>query len=345
MYSRPPHGLRTCAQSTPHCSSVLGKSKEPSDDAWGLDAVSKLLGQWALEKMDDGLLHAAVVGLTNSGKSAFINSLARKSTLDVYAPSSCTNNPTTTPHALEVTVELNGASIVFIDTPGLAWQLFEEASPEERLRRRSRDVLLRNKGRINRMKDAIPAGDVDAFLMGIARSQGLIKKGGNLDLAGAARLVLRDWSTGKLSWYAVPPAVSGPGTAADAVSLVLAMIYAGDVALLERLLPRKELRWSRDIVRLSSEGIDDRALAFDALWFDADGGDGESDSDVEDESDAEAIGSGTDGGEEAMDDAGLLGRAEFDELDGSVSNNSEDEDEGATRALTLPGSHHLRHHH
>ena len=287
-----------------------------------------------------------------------------------------------------MTVELNGASIVFIDTPGLAWQLFEEASPEERLRRRSRDVLLRNKGRIDRMKDPIPAascivsraetedlivlyglpaftkGDVDAFLMGIARSQGLIKKvsqahcqlrvlffifhysqGGNLDLAAAARLVLRDWSTGKLSWYAVPPAVSGPGTAADAVSLVLAMIYAGDVALLERLLPRKELRWSRDIVRLSSEGIDDRALAFDALWFDADGGDGESDSDVEDESDAEAIGSGADGGEEAMDDAGLLGRAEFDELDGSVSNNSEDEDEGAIRALTLPGSHHLRHHH
>jgi nuclear GTP-binding protein len=99
-----------------------------------------------------------------------------------------------------VTVELNGASIVFIDTPGLAWQPSEEASPEERLRRRARDVLLRNKGRIDRLKDPIPAvscivsraetedlmvfyglpaftkGDVDAFLMGVARSQGLIKK-------------------------------------------------------------------------------------------------------------------------------------------------------------------------
>ncbi|KAH9999479.1 hypothetical protein BJV77DRAFT_1142673 [Russula vinacea] len=307
-----------------------GKSKEPSDDAWGLDAVSKLLGQWALEKTDDGPLRVAVVGLTNSGKSAFINSLARKSTLDVYAPSSCTNNPTTTPHALEVTVELNGASIVFIDTPGLAWQLSEEASPEERLRRRARDVLLRNKGRIDRLKDPIPAvscivsraetedlmvlyglpaftkGDVDAFLMGIARSQGLIKKGGNLDLAAAARLVLRDWSTGKLSRYAVPPAVSGPGTAADAVSPALATIYAGDAALLERLLPRKELRRSRDIVRLSSERIDDRALAFDAPWFDADGGD--------------------------------VGDAEFDGLDGSVSDEDDNEDEDDDEVSRNPRS-------
>jgi hypothetical protein len=52
-----------------------GKSKEPSDDAWGLDAVSKLLGQWALEKMDDGLLHAAVVGLTNVRSYSFSFSL------------------------------------------------------------------------------------------------------------------------------------------------------------------------------------------------------------------------------------------------------------------------------
>ena len=52
-----------------------GKSKEPSDDAWGLDAVSKLLGQWALEKTDDGPLHVAVVGLTNVRLRSFSFSL------------------------------------------------------------------------------------------------------------------------------------------------------------------------------------------------------------------------------------------------------------------------------
>lgn len=89
---------------------------------------------------------------------------------------------------------------MLIDTPGLPWQFSEEASPEERGLFRARDVLLRNKGRIDRLKDPIPAvssivsraeiedlmvfyalpafakGDVDAFLMGVARAQGLIKK-------------------------------------------------------------------------------------------------------------------------------------------------------------------------
>ena len=130
---------------------------------------------------------------------------------------------------------------------------------------------------------------------------------------------MRDWSTGKLSRYAVPPVVSAvSGTAADTVSPALATIYAGDAALLERLLPRKELRRSRDLVRLSSERVDDRALAFDAPWFDADNRDVDGDSDGEDESEAEAVGSGTDGGEEES--------AESDGLDGSVS--EEDNDEG-----------------
>jgi ribosome biogenesis GTPase A len=116
-------------------------------------------------------------------------------------PSSSTNCPTTTPHALEVTLELNGKLVVFIDTPGLAWQPSEE---EDRERRRAQDIVLRNKGRIDRLKDptlavlyivsraetedlmvfyGLPAfakGDVDAFLVGIARAHGFIKKVGNL---------------------------------------------------------------------------------------------------------------------------------------------------------------------
>jgi nuclear GTP-binding protein len=99
-----------------------------------------------------------------------------------------------------VTLELDGVPILFIDTPGLAWKHSEEAPPEEKDRRRAQDILLRNKGRIDRLKDPLPAlsyivsraetedlmvfyglpafpkGDVDAFLMGVARAQGLIKK-------------------------------------------------------------------------------------------------------------------------------------------------------------------------
>ena len=49
-----------------------GKRKEPSDDAWGLDAVSNLLGHWAQEKTGEGPLHVAVVGLTNVRSYSFL---------------------------------------------------------------------------------------------------------------------------------------------------------------------------------------------------------------------------------------------------------------------------------
>ena len=50
---------------TPDLTKGKGRNKESSDDAWGLDAVSTLLGHWAQEKTSDGPLHVAVVGLAN----------------------------------------------------------------------------------------------------------------------------------------------------------------------------------------------------------------------------------------------------------------------------------------
>lgn len=99
-----------------------------------------------------------------------------------------------------MTLEINGKPIVFIDTPGLAWPPSEDAFTEEGVRHRAQDILLRNKGRIDHLKDPIPAvsyivsraetedlmvhyclpaiakGDVDAFLMAVARANALIKK-------------------------------------------------------------------------------------------------------------------------------------------------------------------------
>ena len=60
-------------------------------------------------------------------------------------------------HALEATLELDGRPIVFIYMPGIAWEPSEEASLEESEGRRAQDVLLRNRGRIDRLKDPIPA--------------------------------------------------------------------------------------------------------------------------------------------------------------------------------------------
>ena len=98
-----------------------------------------------------------------------------------------------------MTLEIKGKPVVFMDTPGLAWP-YEDASPENREQHRAQDILLRNKGRIDHLKDPIPAvsyivsraetedlmvhyclpafakGDVDAFLMAVARANALIKK-------------------------------------------------------------------------------------------------------------------------------------------------------------------------
>jgi hypothetical protein len=140
--------------------------------------------------------------------------------------------------------------------------------------------------------------------------------------------------TAKLSRYAVPPAASGPGTTVDIVPPSLAAIYAADAALLERLPPRKELRRSCDLVRLSSERVDDRVLAFEAPWFGADTADGNSD--VEDDNEGagegEAIRSRTEDNEEegSADEAGLAESAESgsDRLECSSSLSEEESDEG-----------------
>ncbi|KAI0301855.1 hypothetical protein B0F90DRAFT_1838736 [Multifurca ochricompacta] len=270
------------------------------------EAVSQLLGHWAQEKTGDNPLHVAVVGLTNSGKSAFINSIVRRASLDLYVPSSSTNTPSTTSRTFEVTLELGGKAVVFIDTPGLAWQPSDEGSLEDREKSRAQDVLLRNRGRIDRIKDPMPAvsyivsraetedlmvfyglpaftkDNVDAFLVGVARAHALVKKGGNPDLAGAARLVLRDWSTGKLPRYAIPPPTSRPESITTDEDLMLATIYAEDSVLLERLAPRKELRRSGDLVRLSSGQVDEHALAFEMPWFGLDDANSENEDEIED---------------------------------------------------------------
>lgn len=84
------------------------------------------------------------------GKSSFINSLLHKSALPVYTLASSSRGPTTTTLPQEVTVEANGKQIRLIDTPGLSWEA-DESTDVDNIR--ARDILLRNKGRIDRLKD------------------------------------------------------------------------------------------------------------------------------------------------------------------------------------------------
>ena len=76
----------------------------------------------------------------------------------MYKLGSSQDDPTTTIFPQEVSLEVGGKKIRFIDTPGLSWAAPVEQSAEETAHVRARDILTRNKGRIDRLKDPEPVG-------------------------------------------------------------------------------------------------------------------------------------------------------------------------------------------
>ncbi|KAJ8095143.1 hypothetical protein PM082_010365 [Marasmius tenuissimus] len=271
---------------------VKGKQKAPKkpvEDAVGVDAISKCLGDWAKEmkKGEGEVFNVAVVGVANAGKSSLINSIAKRATFPIYTPSARTTGPTTTFLPQEVTTEVDGLSMCFIDTPGFSWDWEKD---ENAAKTRCHDILIRNRGRIDRLKDpapplaeivsrasaedlmllyslpAFPKGDVDAFLSGVARAQQLVKKKGTLDLAAATRMVLRDWNVGKLRYYCTPPSSNEQdGKVKGSESW-----YAEDEVILSTLQPRKEMRREGGLVKLASGTPDSRNLTLEREYDDGD---------------------------------------------------------------------------
>ncbi|KAI0773754.1 GNL3L/Grn1 putative GTPase-domain-containing protein [Fomes fomentarius] len=331
-----------------------GKERERADDAWGLDAVVALLRSWAENKQGGiSVVHELIMSfmdLFQVGKTSFINSLLRKAVLETYRLTSTpSDSPTTTTHPQEVTVELEGGQqLRVIDTPGLSWHPTDDASPDDTARIRARDILLRNRGRIERLKDPSPVlselvsrasredlmlaynlpiftdGDANAFLAGVARANNFIKKKGDPDLAGAARMVLRDWSSGKLARFTLPPSStssspSSPSShASPAADPALAEIYATkDPSVLAHLRARKELRKAGGLVKLRPGEVDTRKLVLDASFFlssDDEGMDGDEE----------------DGG--AVDDADEVGLPDGEESEESYASDEDeegDEEEGS----------------
>ena len=98
------------------------------------------------------------------GKSSLINSLLQRSTLPVYTVASSSRGPTTTELPQEVTLEFEDQKILFIDTPGFSFISKGEDDNEDESsiggtvleEYRARDILLRSKGRIDRLKDPNP---------------------------------------------------------------------------------------------------------------------------------------------------------------------------------------------
>jgi len=76
--------------------------------------------------------------------------------LPVYALASSLEGPTTTELPQEVSLDFDGKTITFIDTPGFSFLPSEGESVQDI---RAKDILLRSKGRIDRLKDPSPPSE------------------------------------------------------------------------------------------------------------------------------------------------------------------------------------------
>lgn len=301
------------------------------DDALGSDAVWQQLSKLKAKKSGEELV-VALTGVTNSGKSAVINSLAHANLLPIYNLNSAISakGPYTTTSASELVLEFpdkKGGKVRLIDTPGLEYVRAEGVEEQEKEMTRARDILLRSRGRIDRLKDplfavahivsradtqdlmlaySLPAfskGDLTSFLAGMARASGLIKKRGVLDHAGAARIVLRDWSIGKFARYTMP---LGSSTTSSSTN---------DEGIMATLKSRKELRKAEDVklVRLQPGEAEKREVLLNDVWIvdeevsedeadDKDAGDEEASGDEDGDEDEADQGSDPESGEEEVDE-------------------------------------------
>jgi nuclear GTP-binding protein len=113
-------------------------------------------------------------------------------------------------------------------------------------------------------------------------------QGGTLDLAGAARIVLRDWSIGKIPRFTPAPATPEATQATPS----LAELYGKDEEVLSKLKTRKDMRRSTGLVKLIAGHVESRQADAEAGWAgverDGDGRFGEEQEETDDGDDEQA---------------------------------------------------------
>ncbi|XP_026532060.1 guanine nucleotide-binding protein-like 3-like protein [Notechis scutatus] len=174
----------------------------------GADCLMKMLANYCRNQDVRTTITVGVVGFPNVGKSSLINSLKRSRACNTGA------TPGITKSLQEVQLDKH---IKLLDCPGIVM-----ASPTS-----DAAMILRNCIRIEQLAD--PVSPVEAilkrcnkqqimqhfsvpdfqntmeFLAYLAKRQGKLKKGGMPDHEKAAKTVLNDWMSGKISYFTHPP--------------------------------------------------------------------------------------------------------------------------------------------
>ena len=149
-------------------------------------------------------------------------------------------------------------------------------------------------------------------------------------MTGAARIVLRDWSSGKFSHYTIPPLskatdptpASAPElTSKKPVDAALEKAYEKDVSILDDIPTRKEKRKAGGLIRLTAGVADERPVSVEEAWA------GLQDSDEEESEEGDEVEDGEERDDEAED--GEEGDDEVEDLDEGMAVDEEEEDEAA----------------
>ncbi|XP_046358130.2 guanine nucleotide-binding protein-like 3 homolog [Haliotis rufescens] len=179
-----------------------------SSHCLGAEVLMKLLGNYCRNQDIRTTIRVGVVGFPNTGKSSIINSLKRSKACSVGAM------PGITKSMQEVQLDKH---IKLLDSPGVVMaqmssdtvtvlrnvvkieQLADPVEPVEAiLKRCSKQQLMLHYN----LPDYNGASE---FLSLLARRRGKLKKGGVPDVEKAARSVIQDWTTGKITYYTHPP--------------------------------------------------------------------------------------------------------------------------------------------
>ncbi|XP_016050375.1 guanine nucleotide-binding protein-like 3-like protein isoform X2 [Erinaceus europaeus] len=196
--------LNRCTVPIEHASKSLLKSKA----CFGAENLMRVLGNYC--RLGDVRTHirVGVVGLPNVGKSSLINSLKRSRACSVGAV------PGVTKFMQEVYLD---KFIRLLDAPGIV------PGPNSEV-----GTILRNCIQVQKLADPVTPVETilqrcnleeisnyygvsgfqttEHFLTAVAQRLGKKKKGGIYNQEQAAKAVLADWVSGKISFYTLPPA-------------------------------------------------------------------------------------------------------------------------------------------
>ena len=222
----------------------------------GASALIQLLKNYSRNLHLKRSITVGVIGAPNVGKSSLINSLKRCRAVAVG------NKPGVTRHAQHVRLD---KLLTLIDSPGVI--AAAPAGGQQAADDADERLLLRNCISVDKLSDPVAAAEVllrhvplasllstyslpasataSSFLVHLARKQGKLLPGGLPNLDAAARCLLQDLNSGKISYETQPPeeADEVAAGAASAVQVVQGWAEEFDVEAL--LAGRGELKVER----------------------------------------------------------------------------------------------------